>query len=341
MSGRVQLVNYSKKLFSYNIYQKEKKSQRNIKKYKSYLKLKMKHAFLITCYKDIKALNNLVNDIKKIKKAKIFINADKQQKNFVNQLKLLKKKNNLHINYDKRNWGSVKHYNAFIKILNVAIRQDCSYFHWIDGRTRIIVKPKYFSIFFKKNNKKTFIPYFKLPYWRINSSVIKKIVHNILINGGINRVKYFHIVDYIKMQNNSKLFIILNCLFILIQKLFFINRLSFKKYYGGVGYFSFSLEAANYLTKNYKKIKKKFHNTLLAEEIISQTIFLNSHKSLKRNIINKTLIYQNWIKKNGEVPAILDNKDLIKIKNKKKYIFARKFDSRFSETEDLHKKLIS
>ena len=37
----------------------------------------MKHAFLITCYKDVKALYNLINDIKKIKKAKILINADK------------------------------------------------------------------------------------------------------------------------------------------------------------------------------------------------------------------------------------------------------------------------
>ena len=301
----------------------------------------MKHAFLITCYKDIKALNNLVNDIKKIKKTKIFINADKQQKNFVNQLKLLKKKNNLHITYDKRNWGSVKHYNSFIKILNVAIRQDCNYFHWVDGRTRIVVKPKYFSHFFEKNKKKTFLNYYKLPYWRINGTIIRKIIHNILINGGINRVKYFHIVDYMKMQSNNKLFMILDCLFILIQKLFFINRLIFKNYYGGVAYFSFSLEAANYLIENYKKIKQKFHNTFIPEEIISHTIFLNSHKSLKKNIINRTLIYQNWIKKNGELPAILDSKDLKKIKNKKKYIFARKFDTRFSETKDLHKKLIS
>ena len=143
------------------------------------------------------------------------------------------------------------------------------------------------------------------------------------------------------MQNNNKLFMILDCLFILIQKLFFINRLNFKKYYGGVGYFSFSLEAANYLIENYEKIKQKFQNTFLAEEIISQTLFLNSQRSLRKNIKNKTLIYQNWIKKGGEVPAILDNKDLILIKNKKKYIFARKFDSRFPETEDLHKKLVS
>jgi hypothetical protein len=304
----------------------------------------MKHAFLITCSKDIKNLNNLINDILKIKDSTIYISADLKDNNFVKQIKLIRKKykNNLHIYFHKMNWGSVKHYNAFFKILNAAIRQDCNYFHWVDGRTRIVVKSKYFSYFFEKNKKKTFINYFKLPYWRINSNIIKKIIHKILINGGINRVKYFHIVDYIwKMKSNNKLFMILDCLFILIQKLFFINRLIFKNYYGGVAYFSFSLEAANYLIENYKKIKQKFHNTFIPEEIISHTIFLNSHKSLKKNIINRTLIYQNWIKKNGELPAILDSKDLKKIKNKKKYIFARKFDTRFSETKDLHKKLIS
>jgi hypothetical protein len=300
----------------------------------------IRHAFLITCYKDIKALNNLINDIKKIKKVKIFISADKRQKAFVNQLKSTKKKN-LCIYNHKSNWGSVKHYNAFIKILNIAIRYDCDYFHWIDGRTRIVVKQKYFSKFFEKNKKITFIKYFRLPNWRLRTVGIKKIIHDILINGGINRIKYFHIIDYINMQNNSKIFIFLNLLFILIQKLLFVNRLFFKKYYGGIAYFSFSLETANYLIKNYKKIKHKFNNTLIADEIISQTIILNAHKSLKKNIKNKTLIYQNWTKKNDEVPAILDLKDFKKIKNKKRYIFARKFDSKFSETEELHKKLIT
>jgi hypothetical protein len=300
----------------------------------------MKHAFLITCHKDIGALNYLINDVIKIKGAKIFINVDKKQKNFVKQIKLIKKKNNLYISYDERNWGSVKHYNAFIKILDKAIKENCNYFHWIDGRTRIIVNKKYFLKFFKKNEKITFIEYFRLPYWKIKKEGLKKFIHEILIKGGINRIKYFHIIDYINIQNNKKLFIFFDFLFILIQKLFFINRLSFKQYYGGVGYFSLSFETANYLIKNYKKIIKKFNNTLLAEEIISQTILLNANESLKKNIKNKTLIYQNWTKKKGEIPGILDIKDLKKIGNKKKYIFARKFDSRFSETEDLYKKLI-
>ena len=144
----------------------------------------MKHAFLITCSKDIKNLNNLINDILKIKDSRIYISADLEDNNFVKQIKLIRKKykNNLHIYFHKMNWGSIKHYNAFIKILNVAIRQDCNYFHWVDGRTRIVVKLKYFSDFFEKNKKKTFLNYFKLPYLRINSTIIKKIIHNILHN---------------------------------------------------------------------------------------------------------------------------------------------------------------
>ena len=38
--------------------------------------------FLITCYKDIKNLNNLINDILKIKDSRIYISADLKEKHF-------------------------------------------------------------------------------------------------------------------------------------------------------------------------------------------------------------------------------------------------------------------
>ena len=38
--------------------------------------------FLITCYKDIKNLNNLINDILKIKDSRIYISADLKEKYF-------------------------------------------------------------------------------------------------------------------------------------------------------------------------------------------------------------------------------------------------------------------
>ena len=274
----------------------------------------MKHAFLITSYNDIEILNLLINDISKIKNSMIFLSIDKNKLEFLKKIK--SKFKNRKIYTHSANWASVKHYNAFIKILNIAIKKKCNYFHWIDGRTRIVVNATFFKEFFNKNKKFSFINYKKLPYkyWKY-------------INANLNRIKYYHLVDYINLKKN-KFAYLLNYFFILLQKIFFVNRVIFKQYFGGVGFCSLSSEAAKYLTLKYKTIKEKFNYTFTAEEIISQTILLNSNDQIKKYIINKTLIYQNWSKKYEEIPGILDSSDLKKIKNKKKiYIFARKFSS--------------
>jgi hypothetical protein len=302
----------------------------------------MGHAFLITCYKDIENLDHLINDILKIKNSRIYISADTKNKNFIKQVELIKKKykKNLYICFHQMNWGSIKHYDAFIKMLNIAIKDNCKYFHWIDGRTRIIVKPNKFIKFFRINKKITFIQYKQIPNnaYRIKKSKIKKIIHDIIIDGFINRVKYFHITDFLNIQRYKILFLLITFLFIILQKSFFIKRVYYKKYFGGVGYFSFSQSAANYLYKKYNLIKIKFKNTFIAEEVISHTILLNSANKIKKNIRNNNLIYQNWNKLN-EIPAILSMEDYKKIKNKN-YIFARKFSSNNIESQKLLKKLI-
>jgi hypothetical protein len=289
----------------------------------------MIHGFLITCYKDAVNLNNLIKDILKIKNSKIYISADTKDINFIKQIRFIKKKyeHNLKIFYHNMNWGSINHYNAFIKLLNVAILEKCNYFHWIDGRTRIVVKPMKFLEFFEKNKKKTFIEYRKIPndHWRIKNNGIKRYIHNVLYDGLINRVKYFYTTELINYQKNKLLFIIINFLFIILQKAFFVNRLFYKKYYGGVGFFSLSFSAAIYLHHKYKIIRSRLSNTFGAEEIISQTILLNSNADIRNNIKNRSLIYQNWKKKNNEIPRILNKIDFLKIKIKNKYIFARKF----------------
>ena len=299
----------------------------------------MKHAFLITCYKDFETLNDLIEDIQKIKNSKIYISADSKSITFIKKLKLIKKKSYLDIT--KRQFGSVKHYKDFIKLLETALRDKCDYFHWVDGRTRIIQKSSKFQNFFKKNKHKTFIQSFLLPNkkWGITKPIIKKILHKIIYNNGINRVKYYHLTEIINIQKNKFLFLFASLIFILIQKIFCINRLNFKNYYGGVGYFSLSVNAANYLINVFKKIKDNFNNSFIAEEIISQTILKNSPNNIRRSIVNRSLIYQNWKYKNIEYPGILSLKDL-KFLKKKKFFFARKFDSNYKETKILHNKLI-
>lgn len=279
----------------------------------------MKHAFLITCYNDIEILNLLIRDISKIKSSIIFLSIDESKPEFFEKVKSNLK--NKIIYTHRTNWASVNHYNAFIKILNKAIKKKCNYFHWVDGRTRIVVKANFFKSFFNKNKKFSFIEYNKLPFkhWKY-------------INANLNRIKYYHLTDHVNLKKNKFMYL-LNYFFILLQKLFFVNRAIFKQYYGGVGFCSLSSEAAKYLVLKYKIIKKNFNYTFAAEEIISQTILLNSNDQIKKFIINKKLIYQNWSKKYGEIPGILDLKDLKKIRCKKiNYIFARKFSSNVEQS---------
>ena len=168
----------------------------------------MKHAFLITCYKDIGTLKDLIEDIKKIKNSKIYISADSKNELFIKKLKLATQKNYLDITKTKRQFGSVKHYKDFIKLLEIALGEKCNYFHWIDGRTRIIKKNLVFQSFFQKNKHKTFIQSFLLPSknWSYSGSVIKKIIHKIIINNGINRIKYFHLTEIIDARKNKSFF---------------------------------------------------------------------------------------------------------------------------------------
>ena len=289
----------------------------------------MRHAFLITCYKDVGMLQNLVNDALRIKTSKIFICIIKGSEDFnkitLNKFRKYNKRVNISFFYSK--WGSVNHYNAFISLLNKAMKSKCNYFHWLDNRTQIIVNREKFINFFEKNKNYSFLDIFKIPSkkWKFYS-------------GGLDRIKYYHLTDLINLdfKNNKYLFSILNFFYIFIQKFLLINRLHFKKYYGGQGFLSLSLNAAKYIIQHYKFYKKRLKSTFLAEEIISHTILMNAPKKIRHKIINKNLIYQNWSRKHNEVPAILDYKDLKYIKNpKKSYIFARKFSSKIKSSQSL------
>jgi hypothetical protein len=70
-------------------------------------------------------------------------------------------------------------------------------------------------------------------------------------------------------------------------------------------------------------------NTFCAEEIVPQSVLCNSSLMDDGLVLNFNLRYLNWNSKHGEVPAILDADDYQSILQGK-YLFARKFDSRYS-----------
>lgn len=112
-----------------------------------------------------------------------------------------------------------------------------------------------------------------------------------------------------------------------IQKGLGIRRKKFPMpLYGGSGYMSLTQEAVTYILSFIRAnpmILKRFEHTFCAEELIFQTLLMNS--PLKDKIINNPLRYMVW-----PGPKVLDESDYEKIKQTDS-LFIRKIDSNISD----------
>jgi hypothetical protein len=281
----------------------------------------MKHALLITAYKDFPVLEALVNSFKH-HDVYIFIHIDKKSK-FISleEIKSLKSQPNIILLKERLtiNWGSFNHLLALISLLKKAAEiQDITYFHALSGQDILIKDLNYFFDFFNKYAGKSFISSFPLP--------TKK-----WTGGGINRLSHYQLYDTLNAK--GFLFKKVNHRFINLQKLFGISREPIKgveKLYGGGTWWSLNREAVDYslqFIKLNKQFLKRFKYSFCPEEIFFQTILLNS--PLHGNIINDDLRYIDWVRRNGNCPAILDETDLELLRSSPK-LFARKFQTPIS-----------
>ncbi len=282
----------------------------------------MIHAFLITAYRDVSALEGLIDQILKIKDAKIYINIDGRSHELIEKVKIFiesKNESRIYLQFNKKiHWGGFEHLNMFMEMLSIAIKDQCEYFHTLTGQCRLTQPIKDFEDFFEKNKEFSFLEHFKLPTKSWPG------------NGGLNRIKFFQLYDLLDAKKPGKFFKRINKHFIHLQKLFFVNRLKNNAYFGGSGYFSISKEAGNYLLDQFLVQRNKYKNTFCPEEIAPHSILLNSPPHISRNIVNDNLRFVLWESKNGETPGILDDLDFDEVQDKK-YFFARKIDSRYSK----------
>lgn len=282
----------------------------------------MIHAFLITAYRDASALEGLIIQILKIKGAKIYINIDARSQELISRIINFlesKDKSRIYLQSNKKvHWGGFEHLNIFIELLNLAIEDQCEYFHTLTGQCRLTQTIQEFEDFFEKNKALSFIENFKLPTKSWPG------------NGGLNRIKFFQLYDLLDAKKPGKFFKRLNKHFIHLQKLLLVNRLKNTDYFGGSGYFSISKEAGKYLLAKFLIQRNQYKNTFCPEEVAPQTILLNSPLNIKKNIVNDNLRYVLWEDKYGEIPGILDEKDL-GLLLEKKYFFARKIHSKYSQ----------
>lgn len=186
------------------------------------------------------------------------------------------------------------------------------------GQCRLIVSSSDFMKFFETNSAKNYLENFALPSEGWN------------MNGGLDRVRYFHLHDILDLKTSfvSKVFAFA---FLRCQMLLRVDRRSKNvNYFGGSGYYSLNLPAMDYFLAEYRTARKHYRHTYCAEEVAPQTILCNAPAEIRATIVNDNVRFVLWEEKHGEIPAILDEGD-VKAMGQSNALFARKFDSRFSQ----------
>lgn len=271
----------------------------------------MKQAILITAYKDLDFILNIIDYFDS--DFEFFIHVDKKCKE---DITFLQNDSRMHV-YSKYRieWGGSNHIFAILLLMREAYNTGKYGFYHLITASDFPIKPLYeFKSHFEKYRNDNFIEYFQLP--QLNWGY----------DGGYNRICYYSLA--LNLFDFRGKWGKINHNIVRVQKaLKFKRSFNFfdEKLWGGGTYWSLSVSGMEsivfYLDKNPKYIKR-FKYTAVGEEIFFQTILLNE---LEHKPQNNSLRYIIW--SNNDIgPKTLGLEDFESI-SKSNCFFARKFDA--------------
>lgn len=278
----------------------------------------MKQAILITAYKNYHHLEEIIQCFDA--NFQLYIHLDLKSEISDNELANLRKHEIVKLVEQKYkvHWGGFNHLKSILYLAEQALKNpENYYFHLITGHDFPIKSNDYFIEFFNGNKNSEFINYYNFPNSTAGWSG----------NNGMDRIEYYNFYDVWNAKIHEQYEKI--ALAIRFQKrLGFKRRISSKMppLYGGSTYWSLSRECVRYVmvfTQKNKWVLNRFKYTLCAEEFYFQTVIMNSDFADK--VINDNLRHIDWVARNGNNPAILDETDFEKLKESNA-VFARKFD---------------
>lgn len=279
----------------------------------------LKQAVLITAYKNPDHLLRIVEQFDE--SFRFYIHLDKKSRLATDDLRRLKNDSKIHYlsRHYTTNWGGTAHLHCILHLMKKALQDNESeYLHLISGHDFPIKSPAYFKDFLNRHNGTQFIEVFPMPaqVWE---------------NGGLDRLKYFHLNDWFDAKGKRAM--VLKKFLNLQKKLRLSRNIDFKgmALYGGSTWWSLSKACCRHVEEflnDNSWFLKKFNHTFCAEEILFQTIIMNS--PFKNAITNSNLRHIVWEFRHGNIPAVLDERDLETIKNSAD-LFARRFDYPHSE----------
>lgn len=233
----------------------------------------MKHAILMTVYKDVELINRLIDSYPD--EFGVFIHIDKKAGIAVSDI--ISKPNVHTVKKYKVNWGGYNHVKAMLYLLKLSMQDDgYDYYHWVTGQD-VPINPQTFDD--RLNYGYSYLEVNKLPRpgW---------------CDGGLIRYQIYGFFDVLdaKIRWQSK---ILNYFERLQKKIHFIRPFrDYSNIYEGSGYFTLFKEDAKLLLSEAPKWEKFYRHTFCGEESVVQTILMNSNR--KPFLINETLRFIEW-----------------------------------------------
>lgn len=218
----------------------------------------------------------------------------------------------------KVNWGSIKHVEAILELLDMAVNDGCDYIHVISANTIPIKNPKEIVEFFKDNNN-NYMDYYVI------DEISMQDKHLAFMNFDYRSEVFFfqHIYNLKKGSLLAQKFKFKSeTAFARLQFLLGIRRNNIYNYKGYI-YCHVPNAAATYVlsyVKKHPEYLKKLIYCYVGEEFFFQNILMNSKFS--DDVVNDLLIFDIWSSERGNL-AFLACDDL-KEMEKSFAMFARK-----------------
>jgi hypothetical protein len=271
-----------------------------------------KDAYLILAHKADYTFNTLI-ELLDNEKNDIYIHMDKRNTEFNEQdiKNKVKKSNVFFVERIRCNWGGFSLVQAELNLLKESTKKNYRYYHLLSGQDLSIKSQKEIYTFFEKNYGKQFID-FQEEEFNFN-----------------RRIRYYYFFqDLLGRKVKSTIFKIIRKVSIRMQNLIGINRNNGTIFQKGAQWFSVTNVFAKYVISKEKEIKKLFKNTYCPDELVIQTLFINSE--FKENLYsneynNQEKTIKRYIDWNRGKPYTWKKDDFEELINSEA-LFARKFD---------------
>ncbi len=283
----------------------------------------MNLAFLILAHKNPEQLQMLVDYLHRNKCA-VFVHIDKKSEGlFANFVRNNRNRENVHIYLKyKVYWGGYSQIKTTFFLLNESLKKfPFDFVSLLSGQDAPVATIAAFAEKLKQHRNSSFVQWHKVPAHGTWDG-----------NGGLDRINYIWFTAfprslaffYNRVVNLTQA----------LQKKFGVYKKMDLPLFGGANWFTLNKEMAVYASRyvrDHRRFFRKFRFTRCADEMIMQTILLNS--PYRNDIVNDTLRFIDW-NTGPEHPRILRAEDTERLMSSGHY-FARKFDSSV-DNEVLH-----